>query len=264
MLALRRSVKKALYAVIILGLLLIFIFFILFSYLDILRRAPDAPPVIHESIMIEKVDTIVHSNTVDIIARVRNPNPRAGVPEYTITFILIDTEGNETRSISEKTYLLPGSLKYIATLDIDLTSTLDKVRVEKSPEPKFVEAESQITTPSFNSFLRGRTHKTVGNRRLEVQKGIVTNTSTLGWQHVDVTGVAFDSEEKVIGIGKTFIGQLQAGEQREFTIQWPKPFADTAKVIVLPDTNIYNPDNVLPVTGDPALLREQPTREENQ
>jgi hypothetical protein len=253
--AIRRTIKQLLYAIAILGAVSFFVFLVILPYFNFFQDEPIEPPPVRESIVIESVNAIPHEGTVDIVARIRNPNPRAGIPEYTLTFVLLDKEGNEIETISEKTYLLPGSLKYVAVLDIAITTELDRIRVDQPADPVFVDSAQSI--PTFNSFLRARTFKNVGNRRVEVQKGIVTNTSNLGFRRVDVSGVAFDSQDNVVGVGKTFIGELQAGEQREFTIQWPKPFADTTKVIVLPDTNIYRKDNVVPVVGDPGRLREQ-------
>lgn len=251
----RRTVKKVLYAVLIIGTLLLVVFLFILPYVNFFRSKPVAPLPVRESIVVESVDAIVHEGTVDIVARIRNPNPRAGVPDYTVTFVLLDNEGKEIETISEETYLLPGSLKYLAVLDIAISGNLDRVRVDQPADPVFVDSGQSM--PTFNSFIRGRTIKNIGTRRVEVQKGIVTNTGNLGFRHVDVSGVAFDAQGNVVGVGKTFIGELQAGEQREFTIQWPKPFADTTKVIILPDTNIYSKDNILPITGDPGRLREQ-------
>lgn len=249
----RRTVKKVLYAALFLGVMffVIFLFVLPYFYQDDLVP----PPPVRESIVVESVDAIVHEGTVDIVARLRNPNPRAGVPNYTVTFVLLDSEGKEIETITEETYLLPGSLKYLAVLDITISGDLDRVRVDQPTDPVFV--ESKQSAPAFNSFIRGRTIKNVGSRRVEVQKGVITNIGNLGFRRVDVSGVAFDAQDNVVGVGKTFIGELQAGEQREFTMQWPKPFADTTKVIVLPDTNIYKKNNILPIIGDAGRLREQ-------
>ena len=249
----RRTIKKVLYIALFVGILFSGAFLFIFPYLDFFSD-PIEPPPVRESIVIESVDAIVHEGTVDIVARIRNPNPRAGVPDYIVTFVLLDSEGKEIETISENTYLLPGSLKYLAVLDIKISGNLDRVRVDQPVEPIFVDSKQSI--PTFNSFIRGRTIKNIGTRRVEVQKGVVTNKGNLGFHRVDVSGVAFDAQNNVIGVGKTFIGELQAGEQREFTIEWPKPFADTAKVIVLPDTNIYKGENIMSTVGDPGKLRE--------
>lgn len=213
---------------------------------------PSAAPV---AIRVESVDTVPHPGSIDIIARVRNPNPRAGVAEFVVTFILLDAQGQEVRRIDEQTYLLPGSLNYIAALHVPLTVPITQVKVELPSQPLFSTPPAALATPTFNSFPRELTTRTIGQATIEVQKGVVANTSTAGFRQVDITGVAFDAEGKVIGIGKTFIGQFKVGEQREFTLQWPKPAAGTARVIILPAANIFQADNILRTVGDPSQLR---------
>ncbi len=256
MLDIRRIVKKTTY-VLLTGLVL-FAVFALFVLPKLLFFGPSAEPTPltqPKSIVVENIDTVIHENGIDIVARVRNPNPRAGIPEYTVTFILLDEAGRELKRIEEKTYLLPGSLNYLARLDVPTSSPISRVTVETPEQPIFAAVPPSISLPTFNSFLRDRTTIPLGTRQVEVQKGIVTNTGTLGWQRVDITGVAFNAAGGVVGIGQTFIGEFAVGEQREFTIQWPAPTTPTQRVIVLPTTNVFREDNVLSVVGDPNLLR---------
>ncbi len=259
MISIRRLIKRLVYILLGLGLVALAIALIIIPSLNLFRRPPTAPPPLRESIVIESVDTIPHDGTIDIIARVRNPNPSAGVPDYTLTFKLIDAAGQEITTISQPTYLLPGSLKYVAALDVAVTTPIERVRVEQTADPVFTTVDLESALPSFSSFLRERTLRNIGNERFEIQIGRVTNAGNFGYRRVDVIGIGFDAQDNVVGVGKTFVGELRAGEQREFTLQWPEPITATAKVIVLPDTNIYREDNILPVTGDPARLREQAT-----
>ena len=264
MIAIRRIIKQSIYVALSLGLIALVLFIVIIPSMNLFRRDPAPPPPPRESIIIESVDTITHDSTIDLIARVRNPNPRAGVPDYTLVFILLDEDGQEITTISQPTYLLPGSLKYVAVLDVAVTQPIDRVRVEQPNDPVFTNVNLDSASPSFSSFLRERNIKDMGNQRYEIQVGMVTNAGNFGYRHVDIVGIGFDAANHGVGVGKTFAGELKAGEQREFTLQWPLPFSDTAKVIVLPDTNIYSEDNILPVTGDPGRLREQATVEPQQ
>ncbi len=72
---------------------------------------------------------------------------------------------------------------------------------------------------------------------------------------MQVTGVAVDASGNVVGVGSTFVGELQPGEEREFTLQWPIPLTPTTQVIVLPTTNLFKEADIIKVIGDPALLR---------
>jgi hypothetical protein len=254
--AVRRLVKKTVYAALF-GLI-IAIPVIVAVVPNILRfRTPEAMPAPEpESIAVESIDTVRHADKVDIVARIRNPNPRAGVPEYIVTFVLLNDQGQEMSRLRETTYLLPGSVNYIAALSVPLASSLSEVRVETPNQPQFVAVPESNSLPTFNSFLRGRSRRMISSTQgVETQKGVITNTSTLSFGRVDITGVAFDAAGNVVGIGKTFVGEFMVGEQREFTLEWPSPLVPTQRVIILPATNIFREDNILNAQGDPSLLR---------
>lgn len=255
--AIRRQVKKATYAGLYGIFAVIILALVILPQLSLFSRnfgrSSEPPP---ELIQVENINVIRHGGTLDVVAEVRNPNPRYGVPEYTAVFVLLDAADQEIQRIPKDTYLLPGSLNYIAALDIPISPTLDHISIETTDEPIFNKLPTTASAPSFTSFLRNRTITTLGGRQLEVQKGVATNRSTLGYKLVDVTGVAFDVDGNVVGVSTTFIGRFQVGEQREFTLQWPAPISPTDRVIVLPSTNIYDEDNILEVVGDPDRLRE--------
>src|SRR3989338_5976354 len=111
MIAIRRIIKQSIYVALSLGLIALVLFIVIIPSMNLFRRDPAPPPPPRESIIIESVDTITHDSTIDLIARVRNPNPRAGVPDYTLVFILLDEDGQEITTISQPTYLLPGGMK---------------------------------------------------------------------------------------------------------------------------------------------------------
>lgn len=255
--AIRRQIKKITYAIIYAVLLVLVLLLFIVPQISSWRGdQADSDPLPTASILVESIDAVTHQDTVDIVARIRNPNPRDGVPRYTVVFVLVNKQGEEINRIPKQTYLLPGSLNYIATLDVPLTSALDKVKLETTEEPVFAKLSVSDAVPNFNSFLREREIRTFGADRFEIQKGLVSNRSALGYRDVDVTGVAFDAAGKVVGVSTTFIGEFQVGDQREFTLQWPAPRTPTQRVIVLPSANIYEPDNILDVVGDPDRLRE--------
>lgn len=257
-LAMRRIVKQIFYLAFFIGVIVLVPLFFVMPKLDLFDDPERKDKEEYKRIVVEEVKTITHDDTVDIVARIRNPNPRAGLPQYSLDFVLINKEGNEIKSISKDTYLLPGGLKYVAVLDVDIVGGLSKVRVVEPDEQRFV-VDSELTVPQFNSFLRNRRLRSVGEKREEVQKAVMANRGNLGFRRVDVVGVAFDERDKIVGVGETFVGLLHAGEQREVTLRWPKFPSDpaTAKVIVLPDANVYRQDNIISVEGDAGELRRQ-------
>lgn len=215
-----------------------------------------------QAIELEETSVIQHTQakvtdprTLDIVARLRNPNPRAGLPEYPATFVLKNQSGDELARHTTTTYLLPGAPQYAVVLNVTLNQPLGRVEVILPPQPDFSVVPATLSLPRFSSFLRERTIKQVGATSIEEQKGIVRNTSTSDWQSVEVVGIALAADGTTQGVGQTLVGELKIGESREFTLQWPAPAQTTTRVLLVPSTNIYKDENVIRAIGDPGLLR---------
>lgn len=222
------------------------------------RRNTTPTPVPSASaapITVQSVEVITHAGSVDVLARLHNPNARAGVAHYPVVFILFDSNNAEVRRVEVDSHILPGSLQYVAALNISVPTPVAKVTLKTPDAPVATNLSANIPLPSFSTALLDRQTFQRGGEALTQQKGTVTNNSSLDWQYVEVTAVALDPSDKAIGVGKTFVGRLRSGEQREFTIEWPTPPQNIARVVTLATTNIFKEDNIIRAVGDPSLLR---------
>jgi hypothetical protein len=209
-----------------------------------------------QALIVEKTAKIKQEGRVDHVIILKNPNTRAGVKEYKIAVQVFDKADNLSDERIETTYILPGALQYAALLDIKVPEG-GHYDVALPPNEVFVKLPENLPLPDFSTFFlpeRKRTNPEDGTV-VEEQKGIVTNQGTLDYQRAEVVALALDSNDDIIGVGKTFVGQLRAGEQREFTVRWPRPTKETAQVVGITTTNIFLDENVLQLMGDPALLR---------
>lgn len=214
------------------------------------------PASSYKPIAVEQVATVSHGSTLDVVARLRNVNVQAGVESYPVNFIISDTNGQEVARRHEVTYLLPGSLQYVVALNMPVSPGQVQVRVEVPPDPVWQELPDGIRPPEFGSFLRGvPEQRTVGAATIEQQKGIATNSGSYDLQRVEVVALAVDAQKNVVGIGKTFVGELKVGERREFTVQWPAPAVPTADVVTSLSANVFQEENVIRIIGDPSTLR---------
>ncbi len=222
------------------------------------------PTSLFAPIEIEEVTVIPHpidsnspTRTVDIVASLKNPNLRAGVGDYTLSMVLLDPAGQEITTTQETTYILPGARHFITALNVTLPVDQRLGRAEITPpqNPQFVSLPEQLKPPQFNLFLRDRTEATVAGRLTQTQTGIVTNTSTFDWERVEVAAIGRDADGTTIATGTTFIGRLGVGEQREFSIEWPKPSTDITQVIAIPSTNMFRQENIVQIIGNPETLR---------
>lgn len=261
---LTRTKKKITY-----GAIYVVVFFAVIALVTIPGRGPSTTPTPSPTSMfipidIEQVTVIPHAiqansptRTVDIVASLKNSNLRAGVSNYPLKITLLDTSGNEIITTQETTYILPGARHFITALGVSfpVDSRLGRAEITPPENVQFISLPDQLEPPRFNLFLRDRTEKTIGNQVIEEQTGIVTNTSTLDWERVEVTAIGRDATGSTVAAGRTFVGRLAVGEQREFTLQWPRPSSPVIQVIALPSTNMFNEDNIVDIIGDPATLR---------
>ncbi len=225
----------------------------------LIRRAlvvPAPPPAVAlpSPLRIEQVAAIRHGKTVDLVARLRNPNNTLGIRSVTGTFRMLADNGTALATHNETTYLLPGMIQYLIAIDVPSPGSFAKVDLTLS-EPITATIPATLTLPSFATFLRERRQFKSGDRFIEEQTGILRNTSSLDWERIEISGVALDERDTIVGASKTFLGALPGGSQLEFTLQWPVPARPTSRVIIWPTTNIFEETNSIEVIGDPASLR---------
>ncbi len=215
----------------------------------------------YSQISIETVEAIRHQirpgieNTIDIVARLRNPNPTAGVKSLQLTFIVKSPTGAEIKRVPVETYIMPGAIQYAMALNVPVgQQQVGVIEAELLPI-SFIALPPDTNPPTFSAFARGRQEKTIGDLVTEDQIGIVKNTSTFAWGKVEVYVVGLNSQSKVVAAGKTFVGALTVGEEREFSVSWPAPTEAIERVLILPATNMFEEQNIIRAIGNPGLLQ---------
>lgn len=220
-----------------------------------LAQPSPSPASSFELLKIERVDFITHAGTLDIVARIHNPNAHAGIGLFPIRFSLIGQDGKAMNTVTAESYILPGSTQYVSMLEVPISQPVSDVKADFPKPLNFQSLPEALRLPTFSTFLYNRTDAKPGQSVMEEQKGIVTNTSTFDFNRVEVTILAFDAQDKLAGIGTTFLGSLNVQEQREFTVLWAKPAVPADRIIAAPTTNIFKEDNIIRALGNPGLLR---------
>ncbi len=261
----RRTIKKTAYAIIFFAGVFGVIWIIALPFIP--KKAPVTIPVAQSTyapITVENVIVLPHiekpgpfGKTIDVVARLKNDNARAGTGVYPVKLLVKDPAGVLIRTVEQAAYVLPGGVQYVAFIDVVIPSDkqFGTAEIEPPSNVSLSTLPDSARLPEFSVFLRDRTQVVSGSQQLERQTGIVTNNSTFDWEKVEVIGVALDGNGKIVGVGKTFVGKLLLGEQREFTLVWPIPNAPTSRVIAIATTNIYIDENIVHIIGDPSKLR---------
>lgn len=260
-----RQLKQALYAGTVFSILWVIIGGSMVLLLpNKVIQGPAVPQEQYLPVEIESVVVIPHTAdgeeqtaTADVVAQLRNPNPRAGVAEYKVEFVLFNRDGAVITRIPQTTYLLPGAVHYVAVLDVGIPpgQQLTSVKLTEVGNVMFKSLPENINPPKFSVSMRGSSDIQRGNGVFSEQKGIVTNQSAFDWHSVEVTAVGLAGTGDIIAVGKTFVGKLKVLEQREFTVYWRKPSQIVTRIVPIPSTNIFREANYENVVGDPSLLR---------
>ncbi len=263
--AVRRLIKKSLYVAGFLVCVLGAMFLIAYAVVSprFVKAPVVSPTPSFQAVIVEQVDVIPHvppsgfdKTTVDIVARLRNPNPAVGVATFPVTFIVKNSQGVAVARTQTTTFLLPGSLQYATAINVALEQgQLGTVEVQLPPTPMFEPLPTGISLPEFNLFLRDRTIEGAGTSAIERQNGVISNTGAFEWEKVEITAVALSADNHAVGVGQTFVGALKNAEQRDFSVNWPQPTAATVRVIGFASTNVFSPTNRIQVIGDPNQLR---------
>lgn len=216
---------------------------------------PTPAAVTWAALEVERADVIRRGSTVDVVARLVNPNARAGVADLPITFVLLDANGEELHRQVVRAYLLPAATQPVAALNVTVPRPVARVEVVLPADVAWREIPDRLVIPAFNVFLRERSEVAQVSGVVEQQKGVVTNTGAFDLQRVDVAALAVAADGSVVGVGTTQLADLAIGEQREFTVVWPVPVEPVERVVPFVTTNIFADDALRPIIGDPAQLR---------
>ncbi len=223
------------------------------------KRSPgpimQATPTSLLAIIVEEVSVVDHGRSVDVVARLRNPNQQSGVAFLPVTFNITDASGQTITEEVVNSYILPGSLQYVVALEISVDTAVGDATAKIPLQPDYTGFPPSLTLPSLGTFLRSRATRLIGDQSIEEQKGVAENDSNFDFQHVSITAIALNAAGGVTGVGTTFVGELKASEQREFTVQWPQPTIPTTRVLTFANTNIFNEEAIIRVIGDPNKLR---------
>lgn len=260
----RRMRKQAGYVLVFLGALVLTVAVVL-AVVRAPQRMAEPTPIPtprYADIIQEKVVVLPYPGTngqtlLDIVVQLRNPNARAGMTAYPVDMVVYSATGQTLVTHREMAHILPGALQYVVAVGLELPrgEVLGQVQVSRPPTANFIELPDGVPLPSFSTFLRERQAGQVGNQVIETQTGLVKNSGTFDWQKVEVVAVALNANREIIAAGTTFLGRLLAGEQREFTVQWPQPEENIVQVVVLPSTDMFSEENIVEILGDPSRLR---------
>lgn len=165
-------------------------------------------------------------NAFDAAIQLKNPNSNWGLRAFNYQIDFKDSSGHTLPgSLFGKSFLMPNTTQWLMetakfapaeTKEIELkinTSTLEWSKVRSYVmEDKFVIRDQHF---------RLLTPPAVGYAELT---GRIENKSPFNVKDVEIQGILYDRDKRIISFGRTTLFSLASKEVREFRIFWPKKF----------------------------------------
>jgi hypothetical protein len=185
-------------------------------------------------------------DTRDLVAEVKNPNDRYGIRKLTYAFVL--ENGEETRKVRGKSYILPGETRFFTELNISVDSSYSLRTFEIETQDTWKQLEVNPPTLVVQNQRQGQNKD---NNRYGV-RGEIVNRSPYDLDTVTVTIALEGKDGNIVGVNNTQMSILQNDETREFQVQWPSSvsFSNIERTRIRPSANALDPDTVLYITEE--------------
>ncbi len=159
---------------------------------------------------------------------------------------VLDKDGAILSDNIQSDYLLPGEIKYIvATSSDDLGATLNI-----STEPG---TQSKIFNPATDNLAQ-RVNVEVRNPLVSEIEGsddislsaIIKNNDFVLLRRLDLLYIIRDDRDRVVGIGKFSLDNIEPYEERDFRLNYPKPrFRRPTRLDIRANVNYLDPNSVV-------------------
>lgn len=184
------------------------------------------------------------NDQVDLYAEVFNPNNSFGSKSFDYEFIFKDSSGAVVSSRKGKDFILPGETKNVVELNAPSGAGFSSVEF-KITNPQWMEFTEYYEKPQLKItnkiYTESKTADIFGEAR-----GLLKNDSAYDFTLITIKVILRDANGNVLALNSTEIKTVKTGEEREFTVLWPKKFSGTVmKVDVYPEVNIFDSESFM-------------------
>ena len=196
-----------------------------------------------EVVFAEALET--KDNYVDLVAKIKNPNREFGAKSFLYKFNLYDSSNNLIFSKDGSSYILPQETRYVVEQKLFLAGEVSRTefKVQSVTWQKlsdYQEPELLIGGQSFDQ-----------QEELSRVIGTLENRSNYDFDRIDIYGVLFDKESKILGVGKTEVRTVLSKESRYFEISWFFPLEGRIeRTDVSAETNVFLDENFMKRHGN--------------
>lgn len=198
----------------------------------------------------------------DVVAMIENSNPNYGLERFNYTFKLFD---RDQRLIVEKTgsnFILPNQKKYIIETNVATDKRPDSAQLlmDGSSKTDWQRLADNFETPDI--YVHDKQFRYLENQPtvqggVAQASGIIKNNSNYDFDKISVAVALYDANRDIIGVNKTEVYTVPAGEERYFSVLWFSPLsAEVNSVDMMAETNLFSDSNFMRRFGAPEKFQE--------
>ncbi len=189
----------------------------------------------------------------DLAAEIKNPNNNFGVSDLHYSFVAKDATGQVLGKKDGVAFILSNNSRYLIEANFASGQQISslEVQIEKIEKSRW-EKLKNFQAPDIFVTDKKFTVLDPVNYSAEAS-GTVQNNSDFDFDKVLVDIVLFDADNQIIGVSKTDVRTLVAGEGRYFSVKWFSPFSGAVGSIDMrAQTNLFSDDNFMRKYGAPG------------
>jgi hypothetical protein len=179
-------------------------------------------------------------------------NPLIGYMPFTYRLQILDKKGAVIEDRIESSYLLPGEFKYIsASTGDNQGDRLVISNIEEESKPVLFNPFSLSLGENLKIDVRNPNLFVDPNSTDLTLSAFVKNNDLVDIKNLDILYLIRDRRDRVVGIGQYRLENLKSGEERFFSLKYPKPkFRTPVRLEIRPFVNYLDQNNLkLPQTN---------------
>ena len=190
----------------------------------------------------------------DLAAKVSNTNPNYGLSKFNYTFKLFDAQNNLIVQKQGSNFILPNQSKYIIEANVasDKKPVKAEMAIDNSAKTDWQRLADNFETPHI--YIHDKQFKYLDNQPGQATpqagtaqaSGIIKNNSNFDFDKIAVAVILFDDSKNIIGMNRTEVYTVPAGQDRYFSALWFSPLAgEVSSVDMIADTNLFSDSNFM-------------------
>lgn len=186
-------------------------------------------------------------NNYDLVAKIDNPNPNFGLEKFKYTFKIYDETGVLLKEQASASFILPAEKKYLIEGNVAAGKKIGQVDLglEKVSKDAWKKLKENFESPDI--YIHDKQFQYLENQTGSARaSGTIKNNSDFDFGTINAAVVLFGENKEIVGVNKTEISTVLAGEERYFSVLWFAPFKATVQSVEMQsETNLFLDENFM-------------------